>query len=452
MGSRTLLVSLALLVAALTVILFRFTGSSDETAPGLSPGEEWPAESPNPAPLRVPGAGRIAPESPVPSGSEVSPPALAEPEVGTESVAPAPGCLRVIVRQRGAPVADRPVLLLRSGDYWLPRELSTVEAELTRLMLDGQGEATACSLEPGSYIVGVELGPGQVPQHRLTLVEEEGQTVTIELAGASLFGTVYDEDGGPAEGARVQVSLSTGVVTVVWTDTLGGYRVEAIAAGVRWVGVADDGSPYGDGDHMLQVHFSEGEAKRLDFGDPAGLVTWSGVLRNRAGDPVGSPQEGRKPAHVHLTRVADRDYRSAPVGEDGRFSLRLTRGEYRVAVNPPGCSDRLDPGETVVVASVDFELDLVLPGTRVHGRVLDSLTGQPGRGPFPHTVRAHLEGQQYSAAFHHATIAADGSYAFDGLEAGVWRVGSSHAPLDAYVEVRVREGDLELSIDLEHVR
>ncbi len=448
MGSRALLVSLTLLAAALAVILLRFGGDRQEAAPDLAPGQERPADSSDPAPLRGLETGRVAVEEPGPAASEEDPPEAAEPETEAEPAAPPPGCLRVVVRRGGAPVAGRTVHLLRSRSYWLPRDLSAVEAELVHLILDAEGEAIACSLEPGTYIVGVELDPGQIPQRRVKLVAEEGATVRFDLAGASLTGHVYDDDGVPVEGARVQVDSSAAIV--VWTDAQGAYRVEAIAEGVHWVGVNRDGSSFSEGEHMLQVAFAEGEAKRLDFGDPAGLATWSGFLRNRAGDPVGSPEGLRRPARLHLLRLEDRDYRTIPVGEDGRFTVRLARGRYQVKVNPPGQRDRLSIHEDLPIDSADLEQDIVLPGTRVSGRVRDPLTGEPGRGRHRHTVQAHLEGQTHSAAFHRTLIAPDGRYAIDGLGPGVWRIGPSGTSLEDYLEVRVREEDVELSVDLEH--
>ena len=70
----------------------------------------------------------------------------------------------------------------------------------------------------------------------------------------------------------------------------------------------------------------------------------------------------------------------------------------------------------------------------------------------PHAVRAHRKGHRYPAAFRRAEIALDGTFAFDGLEAGVWRIGHRRTPLDAYVEVHVREEDVEVSVDVRHVK
>ena len=132
--------------------------------------------------------------------------------------------------------------------------------------------------------------------------------------------------------------------------------------------------------------------------------------------------------------------------------MRLARGRYQVKVNPPGQEDRLSIHEELPIDSTDLEGDLVLPGTRVSGRVRDRSTGEPGRGRHRHTVRAHLEGQTHSTAFHRTLIAADGSYTIDGLEPGLWRIGPSGTSLEDYLEVRVRAEDIELGVDLEHPR
>jgi len=434
-------------VAILAYFLIQSGGDPPVIEPGPHAGAHKDAGDPGEPPLAQEDSTRVQLEAPH------EPPPSEGPQVSSKPEPPVPdpplvaGCLRVIATRGGIGLSGHRVYVYSGSRHWLPRGLTAADPRATVLVLDAAGATEVHGLEPGEYSVGVELAPGQLPQRHVELAADVGRTVRFEFSGARLFGNVFNPRGGPATGACVSVShMKSETLWEAWTDSVGAYNMEALQEGWHWITVRFEGS-LSNSDHMLQVSLLEGEEKRLDFGSPAGLAVWRGVLRNRAGNAV--PGRGLySTTHLHFVRAEDHAYSSCMVDGAGRFEHSLAPGKYDVRADRPAHLRRVAVAQEVEVGTVDFERDLVLPGTRVMGRIFDPETGEPrtqGDGGRPLAVRARTTN---STAYHFVPVGADATYILDGLSPGIWRIGSGPRA-DDDVEVQVREQDYELIVNLE---
>ena len=352
------------------------------------------------------------------------------------------GCLTVTARRAGAPLEGASALVIESDEAFLPRDLGDANVELIRLQLDPAGQAHLCALEAGRHLVGLEIAPGQVFSKRVEILDDQGAVAEFELAGGGLFGEIRAATGEPVEGARVQVShIADRAVIVVWSDSLGAYSVEGLQAGSYWFSVDFDGDPWGPSEHMSRLALEEDELRRMDIGRPEGLATVSGVLRDRAGNPVEG--RGRSQPTLHVERIDVQDYRPVQVGEAGRFDTPLEAGSYSIHASVNGHIDRLLVAQRLDIDLADVDRDLVVPGTTIRGRVLGSASDSEMG------VRAHRPGETSPSSFHRTVVDGSGEFALHGLGPGAWRVGPFGAKLVEFVDVEVRAEDLELRLDLE---
>ncbi len=317
----------------------------------------------------------------------------------------------------------------------LPAGRYVVTASKTGFVTVSLGEAT------GASSVALDLADGQ----QLAMID-------VGLArGGVISGRIFDEDGAPFEGARVEVlrpQLSQGqrVLSVVgraFTDDLGGFRIGGLPAGLHFVSAADpaydrvgdssgrlDYSPtYHPGvifpDEAVRVSVEAGREMppiefRLRIVRPVRVTGRIAAYDNRqllAGAVVMTSQHGEK-----LSPVPVRDVTIRP---DGVFFFRnVTPGRY--VIRARGETER--QGVSLFgtfVASVEGgdlgNISIALtPGALVEGRVEIEAVKKTSTLAFSPSVRVRAvstDGVVFGDAFSEA-VTPDGQFVFRGVMPG----------------------------------
>jgi len=278
-----------------------------------------------------------------------------------------------------------------------------------------------------------------------------GRHVVLRLGTAALFGNVYEVDGSPSAGARVEIAvapwkdeqLESLAVAVCGAD--GGYRIEHQPAGlVRGTVVRlprAGGEPV---DEHFSVTLAAGAPQRLDFGSAGGLPRWTGSVRTQTGSLVEAPG-------ALLLHPADGSGLLPPQPlAGGRFEVRAPPGRYRVSLRQDHEFSRHHALGEVELGAEDREQDLLLAGARVRG----TLRHPDGRVPElggARALRVDLVPEGRSDRSAHRLVSPDerGRYAIDGLEPGVYLLRSwPTEPVGGETRVELRPGDVELIVDL----
>lgn len=439
----------ALALAGVALLLLRDVGpaGTERVERRIAPIAE---AAPDHAALVAPGvASRTStPSEPV---EEADPAAAAAPPAGADDDAP-PGrsCIRVVVTGDGRSLGPRTVLVERTRNNWLFADALAGD-RAHRVPLDAEGAVEVCGLEPGSHVVALLGTTMDTHQARVELGEERGAVVELELGAGRLFGTVVGPDGAPVEGACVTVwrRPSGHGLALAFTDAQGRYDLDGLPEGTFQASAYFDGDTYGRRQDARKATLAEGEERELDLGIGPDVHTWTGTVRTSWGDPVTAVGASR--IGLSFVSTGGGAGRPADVDAEGRFEVRLRSGTYKALVRPPGHPSQISVPTLHEVGESDGAFDVVLPGARLEGRVLAAPDGasptaaQPGEG---HSVRAHLEGHTYPAAFFRVPVGRDGRYAFDGMEAGTWRIGISREPLVSYRTLRIEPGADRVTLDL----
>jgi protocatechuate 3,4-dioxygenase beta subunit len=292
----------------------------------------------------------------------------------------------------------------------------------------------------GNYrIAGVEEGVNAfAPGYALvtaSLDEDEaadadpGTPLRLDIGlvkGVTLFGSVIDAGGKPIPG--VQISPAPDAFTIDFneerldavlrrqltgiSDAQGRYRIEGLPAEELSLPmlVEFELRMAGSGGSMIvdvDIDVEDGEFRKDFVVDLVGEV--GGVLRRENGDPVGGAKLIAESAGESLHVV------SAASDRDGRFSFRdLPAGDYQMVVEHEGVPVLV----AKFTAPASAPLDLRLPPSRAaRGVVVSQADGAPLAG-----VRARLlvfAGHQLQVPLE-ARSAADGSFAIEGVPAGVF--------------------------------
>lgn len=361
----------------------------------------------------------------------------------------AAGFLEVLVLRAGAAPdgsRDEPV---SEGRVWLgidhaflPREPALEHGTLLVEQLDPTGTARFHSVPAGRYSIGIELTTGAMVQAFLHVRDDQGTRHRIRIGSGGVHGTVHLLEGGPAEGARVQLETFGGSESslhcITWTDPEGRYAASHLPARRYRVSVDLSGTQNALGsDYGAFVELSGSELVELDFGEPDGFPLWKGRVLTRSGSPAQQAVLTGLSGMIHLTRAEPRQYSNHGWNEDGSFEIRLRPGVYEVALSPPGRRDRtLVPQSLVIEArgshpGVALERDLILPGATVTGAVAGT-----------EWVGVRAEPEHPPLVF--ARPSAELRFRFDGIAPGTWWLSSG----ERLLRFVVREEDHLIELDL----
>ena len=341
-----------------------------------------------------------------PWDSEPVPPKGGTVDLGTIELEPllalASCALEVRVADaRGAPVAGAAVTL----------EALPASGASARARTDGEGLARISGQAGTSVRVRARGGPAgaATPWVELALPVADRLEEPVRLvlpAGGRITGRVLDARGGPARaGLRVAAQRNWSAqaeVLATETDEEGRFALGAVPPGPYTVGVGPPGSggrfrtrrlddPVEDGPTAFALVRAE-EASAVTLQLPArhalrGRVLW-------AGEPVPRPR-------VRLAFQGGQLDPGTPAeidgdGEGAFVYQGLRSGTYRVLAFAPGSS--LAARATVAIEGADAELELVLPGGVLRGRVVDG-EGYPVRGVGLTAVPAASASEDFAGLF-----------------------------------------------------
>ena len=324
------------------------------------------------------------------------------------------------------PLPERPREALRAPDR------DSKASSLRLAPIDARGEFHFRALRPGQYRLGVDSGDGPRAETLVELKDAPGWRIVIVLGSALVHGHVYDDDGKPVSGAWVELSRdvtrkgSSAFNTGRRTDARGAYAIDRLAAGSYWFNARLDGANEGFRSDVMQrlPYLSIGEKRTFDFGDAQRAAVWTGVVRTRAGLVVPGPAAiwiDDKKTGAHLEHAYD---------EQGRFSIALRPGAYDVRVATRDRPVELGT-EPISIAKADIQRDIVIPGARLQGLVIDAETQAPWPSSRPHVrVSIHLEGSDFPSAYLKTSVDSEGRFVADGVGPGAWLLDVS---TDAWV-------------------
>jgi len=326
--------------------------------------------------------------------------------------------------------------------------------EVRRGRTDARGEFSWSGVEPASWRVEVDA-PGL--GRRRTFVQTKAapetiQPIVVVFGGGEIAGRAYLRDGRPAAGAVVEDhpqsprdrDAAYGVAAETTTAEDGSYRLAGLASGLHVisvdVGAGADATP-GSDRREEAVELGANESKRLDLGSAKPEARWTGTMRLSSGTPI----DGRGRS-VSLTRVSTRMpiFLEARPASGGLIDRRLPAGTYRIDV---GFAAQAKPfTASLTIGDADVVQDLVVPGVRIAGRVVDKATGRAisfddPRGAPGVTLKAL---NVHPPAVFPGWVDSEGAFTFDAVLPGGYRLiagapvgreGES-APVDVTVEDR----------------
>ncbi|MFN0008972.1 MAG: carboxypeptidase regulatory-like domain-containing protein [Planctomycetota bacterium] len=303
---------------------------------------------------------------------------------------------------------------------------------------DGEGRFQIEGISPGpvkvvataegmaaSVPLPIELAPGQV---------ESGLTLALRLPGR-ITGEVLDDAGRPMPGRPVYSSgMAEQIHQETETDASGRFEFEGVTPDRYWVN--------------SQASQEELEALALD--EDESQVAWTknhkqGVADVQEGQTThivlgGMPKDGvRVHGTIYAGAARDRTVAGCTLwihrqkSEDpspitgtsdaqGRYEVVVpAAGEYSVSAwnEKAGTTNST---KLTVPEGKELQHDIVLPGGRIAGRVI-GLDGEPAANVHvsctPEQSKAALSG---SASYGNATTDEGGRFAFDGMNAGTYRL------------------------------
>lgn len=342
----------------------------------------------------------------------------------------------IVVDAAGAPVAGAVVSVRAPGerapfveaDEFDVLDLVTDGAEDRRAapgtaVTDASGRFDLGGVKPGSGILRADARGHARSIPRDVELAPAGTLDDVRIAlrrGATLRGVVRAPSGDPCKDVDVGVIVDG---ASLWTTTApdGSYRLEHVMPGKVVLYVRQEDAPDG--------------AARMN---PA-IVELDLTLRE--GDDVDVPIGGKQPEESTRTRVkgtvrgalavANTNVRFGPSRKgstyvetrakaDGTYELELAeKGRHWIVLHLP--SDSLAERTVSIGDGPEQVVDLELPGTLLRGRVVDE-TGAPVRARL-RARRTDLESSTGGWSTRNAdNTAEDGTYVFEGLERGPWRL------------------------------
>jgi protocatechuate 3,4-dioxygenase beta subunit len=142
------------------------------------------------------------------------------------SLPPVGTVMGTVYDSNGNPVADTYVDISSSGNNGGFQVTTTTDAAGNYMI----GDIPVGTITVSTYLNGTEL-------YATGTLNNGGDTVIINIgnppppATGTVFGTVYDENGNPAQGATVMVTASDGSIQQAITDANGLYTVSGVIVG-----------------------------------------------------------------------------------------------------------------------------------------------------------------------------------------------------------------------------
>jgi RNA polymerase sigma-70 factor (ECF subfamily) len=318
----------------------------------------------------------------------------------------------VVVDESGAPLADATIAGAAEGGDRTP---------LAKSGADGAFEIAVTRPYP-SILADV---PGRVPSPAFAVTGAYGATAELRLvvggAAAIVTGHVLDADGRPVEGARVRVATQTSwqsrtdasgftfhpaLPQTVTTEPDGSFRDDTVAPGTLVVTASAAGS------ERCKVDAEAKPSQTLDLVLRLGRsACWRGTVRDRDGRPIAGATVDAQPGG-RTTSAAD-----------GTFTVTgLRAGGLRVVVRTPDhrTFERLRSFQ----GGGDLAWDPVFgSGMRIAGRVVSDVRADDRPVGVACTVLlVPAEPWRPLLATGSFPTQADGSFAFDDVDAGSYRV------------------------------
>ena len=299
--------------------------------------------------------------------------------------------------------------------------------------------------------VRVNSADGGVPQVPVDLRTRNSLEIRFGTPG-TIIGVVKDAAGQPSPGITVRGYSQVGQQQTVETDDKGEFRMSDLMPGV-WTLQTGKGFD-GQGNYRV-VWLNDGETVHVELGgSDEATVLVSGTV-TQAGKPVA--------INLHFLRTAGQPRQHGVRSDaDGHYEVELEPGQYMVTCDGRYSSIVVPPDVSSAV------IDIAFGGCVVRGVVTDP-QGQPVSGVQVQLIPAattntptdtvSLLRQVYPGA--QSTTGADGRYAIDRLEPGLWDIivqaGVGNAvtsdgkvvPTDVVGTGRVAEGETIRDIRIE---
>jgi len=300
---------------------------------------------------------------------------------------------------------------------------------------------------------------------------EEITRVRLVFGSAQVHGIVRATDGSPLAGIAVRIGggASQEPATIgAWcfTNSQGEYRFTDLASAAYELSVGSRSStPFVRKHGVLEqlegwpsckcrLNIVEGDDLTIDIGASEGAGYWHGALRTLSGDRYGADK---------IVTLA-RDWRTPRGSEVVVILTRTTRGVDGIDMHvPPGVwnpsvlfgeGDSWRSPSPLTIGNTDIREDLVVPGTRITGMVLDSAT----RAPLKSSNGAqHIRIRRFMRANdpdpdHEALVGADGRYTLLVSGAGDWVLTAEPLRLangQKRLDVEIAAGEVIHHLDLE---
>jgi hypothetical protein len=332
---------------------------------------------------------------------------------------------------------------------WPPPDPTPVPVCVAHGCTGADGSFAFQALPYRQYQVRARLPTGEEKQIALLRPRVRGITkVRFVFGTAQLHGVVRAAEGTPLPGIPVRLdpgdsAKSAGRESWCFTNSVGEYSFGRLATGpyelsvgsrssVSFVRRGDTLEPVeGWPNCKCSLRIIEGDDLTIDVGTPEGACLWRGCIRTPLGDryAVGKAitleREWRseRGSEVKLT------LRRTPRGPEG-FLLHVPAGVWKVSVAFAE-RDTWRPDDPLTFGGSEMDRDLLIPGTRITGMVLDASTGAPlrfSKRAERIRVRRFMHDDDPDPD-HDALISADGTYTLLVHGAGDWVLSAEPIPL-----------------------
>ncbi|MEM7200531.1 MAG: sigma-70 family RNA polymerase sigma factor [Planctomycetota bacterium] len=352
--------------------------------------------------------------------------------------------VQVMIDGQPAPAASGLVFVRRQGGF-VPEDPTQCD-DVVQAPIASAGVARFADV-PTVSSVGAQLPGGGVLHRAWSRSANNDDRAVLELGTARIEGVVYDTDGQPAANVELSLGIKLGhdygaLGARRRTDRSGRFEIQHLPAASFWLYAEIDGRP-----RRLHGELARGERRYVAMNAPLPLQRVTGRLLAADGTPSAgaAPHTDGRLEFRRLGAPADRDYTVVPLGADGHYTARVNPGAYRVRVMPH-CGAGMQTVGELLVGRADIEQDFTLARPSVRGR----LVTPPGTAAAGVTLRLTPIRESGDTAGLAAGAGADGTFVFDGVAPGRWRLTAApQVPrVQVATQVTVPEGAVVVYSDL----